>query len=145
LKHLSGFYAYLPGRGAEGLVQGVVFEFSFRQHFSGAGQNYERHGDVSLLRNEFGWVVGRELIHKEKVGGGENVAQKLDALADERGDGVHLFRGDLESGRVDNGEQAGAEVVNRKPADVLGIQPDGFRIEGFVGVEVLRLRGYFTS
>src|ERR1700675_3009998 len=34
LEHLSGFYAHLLRSSAEVLVQGVVFEFSLRQHFS---------------------------------------------------------------------------------------------------------------
>ena len=59
--------------------------------------------------------------------------QKFDALADERGDGVHFLRRNWESGGVDDGEQARAEVVYRKPADVFSIQPDGLGMEGFFG------------
>src|ERR1019366_6191443 len=147
LEHLSGFYAHRLGVGAEGLVQGIVFEFRLRQDFPSAGQNFERHGGVALLRDEFGGVVGWKLviINEKKVGGGKNVAQKFDALADARGDGLHFLRRNWESGAVDDGKQAGGEVVDRKPADVFSIQPEGFRVEGFFGVGVLRLRGNFTS
>jgi hypothetical protein len=34
------------------------------------------------LRDEFGGVVGRELVDEEKVGGGEDFAQELDTLTD---------------------------------------------------------------
>ena len=51
----------------------------------------------------------------------------------------------MESGGVDYGKQAGAEVVDGEGADVLGVEPDGFGVESFFGVGVLRLRGNFTS
>ena len=45
---------------------------------------------------------------------------------------MHFFWRDRESGGVNNRKQAGAEIVDRKPANVLGVQPDGFGIESFV-------------
>ena len=51
-----------------------------------------------FLRNQFGRIVGRELVEEEEVGGGDGVAQQLDALADERGDGEELFRRGMEAG-----------------------------------------------
>ena len=92
LEHLSGFEPEFLRGGAEGLIQRVVFEFGLRQDFSCALQDFERHGGIALLRDQFGGVVGRKLVDEEKVGGGEDVAQKLDALADERGDGS-IFSG----------------------------------------------------
>jgi hypothetical protein len=91
-----------------------------------------RHGGVPLLRNELGRIVGRQFVHQEKIGSGEDVAQKLDALADERSDGAHFLRRNWESGRVCNREQATAELVDRERADVFGIEPQRFGIEGLV-------------
>src|SRR5580693_9271440 len=109
-----------------------MFEFGLRQDFSSAGQNLERHRRVTLLGDEFGWVVVRKLIHQEKIGGGENVAQKLDALADERRDSEHLLRRNWKSSGVDNREQPRAEFADGKPADVLSVQPDGFGVKRFI-------------
>ena len=112
-----------------------MFEFGMGQDFAGAGQDLERHGGVAFLGDEFGGIVGRELVigQEEKIGGGENVAQEFDAFADERGDGVHFIGGDGKSGGVDDGEQAGAEMVDGEGADVFGVEPEGFGVEGFVG------------
>ena len=73
LKHLPCFYAHRLGGGAESLVQRIVFEFRLRQNFPSAGQDFERHGGIALLRDEFGGVVGRKLviINEKKVGGSE--------------------------------------------------------------------------
>jgi len=88
------------------------------------------------LGDEFGGIVGRELVigQEEKIGGGENVAQEFDAFADERGDGVHFIGGDGKSGGVDDGEQAGAEMVDGEGADVFGVEPEGFGVEVSSGV-----------
>src|ERR1039458_2690139 len=98
LKHLSRFKADFLRDRTEGLIQRVVAEFRLRENFSSAGKNSERHGGVTLLRDQLGRVVGRELIHKEEVGGSKNVAQKFDALTDQRSDGVHFSRDNRESG-----------------------------------------------
>ena len=44
-------------------------------------------GGVAFLGDQFGGVVGEEFGEEEEIGGGDGVAQKLDALADERGYG----------------------------------------------------------
>src|SRR5580704_16605625 len=109
-----------------------MFEFGLRQDFSSAGQNLERHRRVTLLGDEFGWVVVRKLIHQEKVGGGENVTQKLDALTNQRSNSQHFLRRNRKSSGVDNREQARAEFVDGKPADMLSIEPDGFGVKRFI-------------
>jgi Tfp pilus assembly protein PilF len=54
LEHLSRLEPQFLRCRAQRLVQRVMFEFRLRQDFSRARQNFERHGGVALLRNEFG-------------------------------------------------------------------------------------------
>ena len=93
-------------------------------------------GGVSFLRNQLRWVVLGEFLQKEEIGGGDGVAQQLDALADERGDGEKLFWRGLEPGLLEEGLEAEAQLVDGECADVLGVQPDGFGIERVVVCEI---------
>jgi len=125
LKHLSCFHSQFLRGGAQGLIQRVVFELDIRQHFAGSREDPRCHCRVSLLRDEFRRIVGRELVYEEEIGGGEHVAQQLDALADQGRDPEHLFRRHLESGGERDGQQyfsmdlvAGknlAEMIREKP------------------------------
>src|SRR6185437_1309223 len=91
---------------------------------------------VSFLGDQLGGVVGRELIEEEEICSRDGVAQQLDALANERGDGAELFRGGMKAGLVEEGLQLAAEVLDEHGADVLGVEPDGFRIKGIFIREV---------
>src|SRR5579864_4407639 len=83
LKHLSGFDAQLLRRRAQSVVERVVSEFSLSQRFAGFVQYTPSHRRVPFLRDEFGGIVCRKLIDKEKVGRSENIPQQLDALTDQ--------------------------------------------------------------
>ena len=108
LKHLAGFHSQLLGGGAQSLIQWIMLELNLRQHFACACKNFLRHGCVSLLRDQFGRIIGWQLVDEEEVSGGEHVAQQLDALADERRDAQHLFGRDVEACVVHDRKQAGA-------------------------------------
>ncbi len=82
------------------------------------------------MRDQVGRVVGGELGEKEEVGGGNGIAQQLDALANERRDGEQLFRRGLKAGLLEEGLEAGAELLDGQGADMLGVEPDGLGIEG---------------
>ena len=110
---------------------GVVFEFDIRQHFLRALQNFQCHGRVAFLRDQFGWIVGRQLIDEEKIGSGKHVAQQSDALADERSNAKHLFRRDAESSLAHDRQQALAQVFDSKAANVFGVEPQRLGIESF--------------
>ena len=84
---------------------------------------------IALLRDQLGWVVGSELGEEEEVGGGDGIAQELDALADERGDGEELFRRGMEASLLKEGLEVVGELVDRQGADVLGVQPDGLWVK----------------
>ena len=125
-----GLNSQLLSSGAESLIQRIVFELDVGQHIARAREDLQRHRHVSLLRDEFGGIVGRQLIDEEEVGGGEHVAQQLDALANQRRDLQHLFRRDVETGAAHDGQQAGAQVLYRQAANVLGVEPERLGIEG---------------
>ncbi len=84
---------------------------------------------IAFLRDQLGRVVRRELGHEEEIGGGDGIAQELDALADERRDGEQLFRGVDQAGLLEEGLELAAELVDGQGADVLGVEPDGLGIE----------------
>ena len=86
LKHLSRLDSQFLRGSAESLIQRIVLEFNIRQHFARSRENLQRHGQVSLLRDQLGRIVGRQLVDKEEIGRSEHVAQQLDALPDQRRD-----------------------------------------------------------
>jgi len=55
-------------------------------------KDFQRQGGIAFLWDQLGWIVRRQPIDKEKIGGGNGLFQQLDPLADERGDGQKLFR-----------------------------------------------------
>jgi hypothetical protein len=58
----------------------------------GVLEDAEGHGRITALRrDQLGRIVGGEFLQEEKVGGGDGIAQELDALTNERGDGEELF------------------------------------------------------
>ena len=91
---------------------------------------------IALLRDQLGRVVGRELVEEEEVGGGDGIAQQLDALADERRDGEQLLRRWRRSRPGRRRAGVAAELLDGQGADVLGVEPDGFGIEGIVFREI---------
>ena len=50
------------------------------------------------MGNQLGRVVGRKLVEKEEIRGGDGIPQQLDALANERRDGQQLFRRRVQAG-----------------------------------------------
>ncbi len=99
------------------------------QNFLSMFEDAESHSSISLLRNQLGGVVGRELVEEEEVGGGGGIAEELDALADERGDGEYFFWRSLKAGLREEGLDAAAELLDGQGADMLGVEPDGLRVE----------------
>ncbi len=119
---------------AQCLVERIVIESGRGKDLPGVLEDAAGQGGIALLRNQLGRVVGRELGDKEKVGGGDGIAQQLDALADERGDGEELFGRGMEAGLLEERLQFAAELLDGQGADVLGVEPDGLGIEGiFLG------------
>jgi hypothetical protein len=93
---------------------------------------------VALLRDQLGGVVGRELIDEEEIGGGDGIAQELDAFADERGDGFDLLGRGMKAGLLEKRRKATAQLFDRQGADVLGVEPDGFGIKSNPGSRLSR-------
>src|ERR1035437_321156 len=112
------------------MVERIVIEGRPGQNFLSMLQDAEGHSDITTLgRDQLSGVVGGEFFHKKEVGGGDGVAQELDALANERGDDEKLFRRGLEAGLLEEGLEQAAELVDGQGADVLGVEPDSFRVE----------------
>ena len=88
----------------------------------------------SLGWDELGRVVGGQLGEKEKVRGRYGLAEKLDALADERGHGGDLYGRRMNAGLLEEGLEKGlkaaAQLVDGQGANMLGVEPDGLGIEG---------------
>ena len=103
LKHLSGFESEFLGSGAQRLIQGIVSELHVGENGMCLLQGLLCHGGIPFLRNQFGRIVRRQLIDKEEIRGGQDVAQQLDSFADQ---GRLLFH-----------PQPGAHL--RRDADVL--------------------------
>src|SRR5581483_4861303 len=133
LKHLARFDAEFLRSPAKRVIERVMLEVGVREQVARAFQNSVRHGLVALLWNQFGEVIRSQLIHKKEIGHGEDVAQQLDPLPDQVRYLQHLARIDLESRLSHDAEKAIAELVFRQGADVLGIQPDRFRIKHLLG------------
>ncbi len=106
-----------------------MLEFDGRQHFVRPLQGLLRHVRVSLLRDEFDCVVGRQLIDEEEIGGGEHLAQQLDALTDERGDSKHSLGRDVEPSFAHDWQQALAQVFDAQSSNVFRVEPERFGIE----------------
>ena len=65
-----------------------MVEGSCGQYLERSLKNPASHGGVATLRrDQLGGIVGRELVDEEEVGGGGGLAEKLDAFANEWGDG----------------------------------------------------------
>ena len=91
---------------------------------------------IALLRNQLGWVVGREL-EEEEVCGGDGIAQQLDALANERGDGKELFGRSSKPACFEEGLECSGELLDGQGADMLGVEPDGLGVEGSSSVKLM--------
>ena len=98
-------------------------------------QRFQGHGGIALLGDQFRRIVGRELIDKEKVGGGKHVAQQLDAFPNQRRDLLHSAAINVEPCIAHNRQQSLAQLLYRHRADVLGVHPlqlgaikDGIRL-----------------
>jgi len=69
---------------------------------------------ASLGWDQLGCVIGSELRQEEEVGGGGGLAEELDALADERGNGKQFFGRGVEAGLLQEGPNARAELLDRQ-------------------------------
>ncbi len=129
-EHLAGFDSEAFGRAAQGGFEAIVRELGLREDVRGLFEYVQGQGGVALFRDQFGCGIGREFVGEEEVGGGEHVVEKADALADERRDFRHFLRLDGIAGGEDDREQPCCQNFDRQGADVFGVQPDGFGIEG---------------
>ena len=102
----------------------------------GGLEHAQGHRGVALLRDQFGGVVRGQLRNKEKIGGGDGIAQQLDAFADERRNGRDFLRRRMKGRLLEERLKAAAQLVDGQSADVLGIEPDGFFIERELFIEV---------
>ena len=89
------------------------------------------HGGIAaLLRDQLRWVIRGEFGEEEKVGGGGGFAEQPDALTDQPSDGEQLFRRRLKAGDSEEGLEQAAELIDGEGAEMLGVEPDGFGVEG---------------
>ncbi len=130
LEHRTGFEAECLGGFAQSMVQRIVIEGRCGENFLGMLKDAEGHGRIATLGgDQLGRVVGGEVLQKEEVGGPDGIAQQLDALANERSDGEQFLGRGAEAGLLEEGLEAGAELLDGQGADVFGIEPDGFGVE----------------
>src|SRR5580658_4917910 len=113
LKHLAGLDAQFARRGPQSAIQGVMRELRPGERLTAALQCRQRHGRIALLRNEFGGVVGRQLIGKKEIGHRQYIAQQLYALLYQWSNLQHLVAVHLETGRVYKGQQALGRIFDR--------------------------------
>ena len=129
LEHWPGLQTKVRGCGSKRLVERIVIE-------SGCGENFQRvledaagQCGIAFLGDQLGGVVGGELGEEEEVGGGDGIAQELDALTDKRSDGEKLFGRGMEAGLLEKGLEQRAELLDGQGADILGVEPQGLGIE----------------
>ncbi len=130
LEGLPGLQTQARGCGSKSLVERIVVERGCGEDFQRVLEDSAGEGGVALLRDQLGGVVRRELGEEEEVGGGDGIAQELDALANERGDGEELFGRGMEAGLFEEWLDLGAELGDGQGADVLGVEPDGLGVKG---------------
>jgi hypothetical protein len=121
LKGLPGLQTKLRGCCSKSLVERIVIEVDGGEEFKSVLEDAAAESGVALLRDELGGVVGRELIDEEEIGGGDGVAQELDAFADERGDGFDLLGRGMKARLLEKRRNATAQLFDRQGADVLGV------------------------
>ena len=92
LEHGTSLESERSGGSAKGLVQRIVIEKGRRKDFKRVLKNAASESGIALLGDQVGRVVGSELGQEEEIGRRNSVAQELDALANERGDGEEFFR-----------------------------------------------------
>jgi hypothetical protein len=105
LKHLPSFDAEFLSGSAQNLVERIVLEFGVGENLFGFLENVGGHGGVAFLRNKLGGIIRRESIDEKEVGGGEDVAEKFDALANERRDTEHFGGVDVVSRLANDGQK----------------------------------------
>ena len=100
------------------------------ENFLGVLEDAAGHGGIAALgRDQLGWVVGSEFFEEEKIGGGRSLYKQLDALADERSYGEELFRRGIKASLFEERLEQRAELLDRQGANMLGVEPDSFRVE----------------
>ncbi len=93
-------------------------------------EDLQRQGGIALFRDQLACGIGREFVGEEEIGGCQHVIQEADALADERRDLRHFLRLDGITGIENERQQPFRKFFDGQRADVFGVQPDGFGIEG---------------
>jgi len=130
LKHRPGLQAQISGCRAQCMIQRVVIEAGCGKNFLSVLEDAARHRRIAALgRNQLGWIVGRQFLYKEEIGGGRSFAEQFDALPDKRSDGSDLFRRSIKAGLDQEGRKLAAEFINAEGANVLGVEPYGLGIE----------------
>ncbi len=77
-------------------------------------ENAQGHGRIATFwRDQLRGIVGSELVEEEKVGGGDGIAQQLDALADERRDNFQFSRIWIKSCLGEEWLKAGGSVLRQ--------------------------------
>ena len=123
----------VPSRGPQRLVQGIVFEFdvpgrlccAFCSDFSAPWPRLPFAESVPPDRRA-------AVDPKKEVGDGQDIAQQLDAFADQRRDLQHPS-GDREARLANQGSSRCAQFFVAKAPDVLRVQPDRLRVESVFG------------
>ncbi len=121
---------------AQCLVQRIVIESGCGEDLFCLLQDAVRQGCIALLRNQVGRVIRRQLGKKEKIGGGDSIAQELDALADQRGDSEHLFWRWMKAGLLEEGLQAATQLSTGRARMCSALSHTALAIEGIVLCEI---------
>ncbi len=66
LKHRPGLQAQMSGGGAQRLVERIVIEGGCGQDLLRRAKNAQRESGIAFLRDQLGWIVGREFLTKKK-------------------------------------------------------------------------------
>ena len=80
-------------------------------------------------------IIWRKLVGEKEVGHRQHVAQQADALANQRRDlraAVSRRAASATRPSAHHGQQPLGQLLDRQGADVLGVEPDGFGIEGIL-------------
>src|ERR1035438_6130665 len=97
----------------------ILVEGGCGEDLLGVLEDAQGHGRIATLRrDQLGGVVGGELGEEEEIGGGDGIAEQLDALANERSDGEDFFWFRIEACAREEGLEAGTELLDGQGADV---------------------------
>jgi xanthine dehydrogenase YagR molybdenum-binding subunit len=81
-------------------LQGFALELDGGKNLAGPLEHGYGQGGIPLRRDELGGVVGRQLVEEEEVGHLSHIAQRRNALLNQRGDLDHLAALNFKPGRA---------------------------------------------